>query len=222
MSRDTMTAGALLEACLQATGAAFGWVDRVQSGGDGHDAVCVFCEAGGKPYVAQRPSYLDPLVTVCCTEKRVVYENNGSASSSIKRASGESFMLRSTLLIPLLSADRIIGILGLSNKPGGFDEHDTLVATGLGALASKILAESDGEESCERENRFKRFFNSSVVGMAVTSPEKGWLEVNDRLCEILGYSREELFGMTWAELTHPDDLAADEEHFNQVLAGDYD
>ncbi len=65
-------------------------------------------------------------------------------------------------------------------------------------------------------------FNQPLVGVAVTSPDKRWLEVNDRTCEILGRTRDELFESTWAELTHPDDLALDVSQFDEVLAGRID
>lgn len=58
--------------------------------------------------------------------------------------------------------------------------------------------------------------------MAITLPSKGCLEVNDELCRILGYEREELLRKTWPEVTHPDDLAADFAHFERVLAGEKD
>jgi len=58
--------------------------------------------------------------------------------------------------------------------------------------------------------------------MAITSPEKGWLQVNDRLCRMLGYSREELSRLSWAELTHPDDLQADLARFERLLSGAID
>jgi PAS domain S-box-containing protein len=58
--------------------------------------------------------------------------------------------------------------------------------------------------------------------MATTSPEKVILEVNDEICRILGYERDELLQKSWAELTHPDDLAADVAQFNRVLAGEMD
>ncbi len=79
-------------------------------------------------------------------------------------------------------------------------------------------------EQALRESRedFQRYFNMSTVGMCVTSPEKGWIEANDHLCQMLGYSREELAKSTWGELTHPDDLDADLALFNQVLAGKRD
>lgn len=73
-----------------------------------------------------------------------------------------------------------------------------------------------------REALFHAFFNLPLVGTAITSAEKGWIEVNDRTCEILGYSRQALFRKNWAELTHPDDLAADVALFEQMLAGEID
>ena len=56
--------------------------------------------------------------------------------------------------------------------------------------------------------------------MAMSSPTKGILEVNDELCRILGYQRSELLQKNWAEITHPDDLAADVAQFNRVMAGE--
>jgi PAS domain S-box-containing protein len=48
------------------------------------------------------------------------------------------------------------------------------------------------------------------------------MAVNDQFCRLLGYSREELQKMTWTQLTHPDDIKADLEQFNCVLAGEID
>ena len=72
------------------------------------------------------------------------------------------------------------------------------------------------------EAAFRGYFNMGTVGMCVTSPQKGWVAVNDRLCQMLGRTAEELASMTWADLTHPDDLHADLERFNRVLAGEID
>ena len=68
--------------------------------------------------------------------------------------------------------------------------------------------------------RFHAYFDHSIVGLAITSLEKGWIEVNDALCTTLGYSRAELNCMTWAELTYPEDLAADLAQYNRMLAGE--
>ncbi len=72
------------------------------------------------------------------------------------------------------------------------------------------------------EARFRSYFELSLIGMAITSPAKGWVEVNDHLCEIFGYSRTELTQLTWTEITYPADLGVDLAHFNQVMAGETD
>jgi PAS domain S-box-containing protein len=67
---------------------------------------------------------------------------------------------------------------------------------------------------------FRRYFDLGLIGMALTSPTKGILEVNDALCRLLGYPRGELLSKRWPELTHPDDLATDIAHFDRVTAGE--
>jgi PAS domain S-box-containing protein len=74
----------------------------------------------------------------------------------------------------------------------------------------------------ESEKRLRSYFQLGLIGMAITAPAKGILEVNDEICRILGYERDELLQMTWAGLTHPDDLAADLLQFNRVMAGEVD
>jgi len=68
--------------------------------------------------------------------------------------------------------------------------------------------------------RFHAYFNHSIIGLAITSPEKGWIEVNNALCATLGYTRDELTRMTWTELTYPEDLAPDLAQFNRMLSGE--
>ena len=98
-------------------------------------------------------------------------------------------------------------------------EYDHTLA--LARLEDDMIALQKAEGAIRAsEQLFRSNFNLSLVGMAITSLEKGWLEVNDRLCQILGYSREELRTKTWAELTHPDDLAADNAQFHRVLRGE--
>ncbi len=72
------------------------------------------------------------------------------------------------------------------------------------------------------EERFRRYFELGMIGVAITAPTKGWIEVNDECCRLLGYGRDELVRKTWAELTYPDDLGADVAQFERVLAGAID
>lgn len=67
------------------------------------------------------------------------------------------------------------------------------------------------------EARFRSYFELPLIGIALTGADKRWWEVNDRLCEMLGYRRAQLLSMTWAELTHPDDLGIDVMQFERVI-----
>ena len=88
------------------------------------------------------------------------------------------------------------------------DENGTPVA--LEGIVADITGQKQAEEDLAgSEARFRSYFELPIVGIAITSPEKGWREINDGLCEMLGYSREELVRMTWSEVTHPDDLNDD-------------
>ena len=62
-------------------------------------------------------------------------------------------------------------------------------------------------------------FDHAAVGIAHVGLRGEWLEVNPRLCEIVGYTREKLMTLTFQDITHPDDLATDLEHVRGVLAG---
>ncbi len=70
------------------------------------------------------------------------------------------------------------------------------------------------------EKRFRATFEQAAVGVAHVGPDGRWLRVNDKLCGITGYPREELLGMTFQDITHLDDLQKDLEHLDRLLAGE--
>jgi len=71
----------------------------------------------------------------------------------------------------------------------------------------------------ESEQRFRGYFEQGLVGMAMLSADKDWIEVNHRLCQMLGYSEAELLHKTWTELTYPDDLPSEDAQFQRMLDG---
>lgn len=104
---------------------------------------------------------------------------------------------------------RAFPLFDAEGRPEGFIE-----------VVEDITERKRAEAAVHRsEVRFRRFFELGLVGMAITSPEKTWVEVNDRLCAMLGYCREELQGMTWLEVTHPQDVTTDLEQFQRLACG---
>jgi diguanylate cyclase (GGDEF)-like protein/PAS domain S-box-containing protein len=71
----------------------------------------------------------------------------------------------------------------------------------------------------ESEERFRSAFDYAAIGMALVSAEGRWLQVNRSLCAILGYSEEEMLGMSFQDITHPDELASVGAHVRQMLEG---
>lgn len=79
------------------------------------------------------------------------------------------------------------------------------------------------ELQAQSDRFLRQFYDLPFIGIALSSPaSKRWLQCNDRLCEILGYSRAEMTRMSWAQMTHPDDLSADLRQFEQVISGESD
>lgn len=77
-------------------------------------------------------------------------------------------------------------------------------------------AEAERQES---EERFRRALEFSPIAMALVSLEGRFLRVNRVLCEMLGYSEEEMLGRTFQSLTHPEDLEGSLEIRRALLEG---
>jgi PAS domain S-box-containing protein len=74
----------------------------------------------------------------------------------------------------------------------------------------------------ESEERFRATFEHAAVGIAHVGMDGRWLRVNERLCEIVGYPKDELLKLTFQAITHPDDLDRDLDLAGQLLRGDID
>ncbi len=72
----------------------------------------------------------------------------------------------------------------------------------------------------ETEERFRATFENAAVGIAHVALDGTWLRLNDCLCEIVGYPREELLTKTFGDITHPDDLEADWVQARRLVAGE--
>jgi len=69
------------------------------------------------------------------------------------------------------------------------------------------------------ERRFRLSFENAPIGKAIVGLDGRWLDVNHALCQMLGYSEQELLGSTFQALTHPQDLQQDLAHVRDLLEG---
>ena len=59
-------------------------------------------------------------------------------------------------------------------------------------------------------------FSMPGLGIAISTMDKQFYDVNDRFCAITGYSMQELQEMTWSDITHPDDVEYDISQFKRL------
>ncbi len=78
------------------------------------------------------------------------------------------------------------------------------------------------EAARRAESTFSLTFEFAPIGMALTDPHGAFLRVNKSYCQLLGYAPDELLQRTFADITHPDDLALSVSHREQLLAGEVD
>ncbi|MEW5860747.1 MAG: PAS domain S-box protein [Cyanobacteriota bacterium] len=97
---------------------------------------------------------------------------------------------------------------------------DGLINSVLG-ISRDITGLKQVEEALRNsEQRFRATFNQAAVGIAEVEMNGQWRLVNQKLCDITGYTREELLERTFQDITHPDDLNTDLEYIGRMLAGE--
>lgn len=92
---------------------------------------------------------------------------------------------------------------------------------GLSIFLTDITARKNTEIALiNSEKRFRAITEQAAVGIAQVSIEGKWLYVNEKLCQIVGYTKDELLVLTFQDITHPDDLQKDLSLVKKVLSGE--
>ncbi|UCE17274.1 MAG: PAS domain S-box protein [Gemmatimonadota bacterium] len=103
----------------------------------------------------------------------------------------------------------------------GFDERGNFKQTHC--ILNDVTERRQVEEALrESEEQFRKIFELGLVGIAIETSHGDWIDVNDCMCDMFGYTREELLKKHWTELTHPDDLEKDMVQFNKLVRGEID
>jgi two-component system CheB/CheR fusion protein len=87
-------------------------------------------------------------------------------------------------------------------------------------LTSLQQLESTRGQLEHREAMFRSTFENAAVGFAHVAMDGSWLRVNDRLCQLLGYTRDELLSLTFQSITHLEDLDSDLEQLERLKNGE--
>ncbi|KAA5824202.1 PAS domain S-box protein [Algibacter amylolyticus] len=76
--------------------------------------------------------------------------------------------------------------------------------------------------SVVKEQLFKNIFDFANGGLAIVSLKGKWVKVNDSLATYLGYSKEELYKLSFQQITHKKDLNIDLENMRLLIKGEID
>jgi diguanylate cyclase (GGDEF)-like protein/PAS domain S-box-containing protein len=108
--------------------------------------------------------------------------------------------------------------------------HTLLVSSELTQLNDQTCLLSIGKDITERkailatlseaEARFRAIFEQIGVSICQADLSGRLTDANPGMCRMLGYSRGDLVGTTFMEITHPDDIALDLDHYQRLLAGE--
>jgi len=96
------------------------------------------------------------------------------------------------------------------------DEERSLLSVGANQAAMMLQRKQAEETLRASEGRFCGTFENAAGGIANTDRQGGFLRVNDKLCDIVGYTREELLERSFVEITHPDFLPANLELYARL------
>jgi PAS domain S-box-containing protein len=143
------------------------------------------------------------------------HENPEMARQALK-AGARGYVVKSAVSKDLISA--------LTKITGGeyfFDPAILQQNSSTHIDVQEILQRSAAFEQALRqsEHLYRSTFELAAVGVAHVSPQGKWLRANKKLCEIVGYSEHELLSLTFQDITHPDDLAADLAQTEKVRKG---
>ena len=124
--------------------------------------------------------------------------------------------LASFMGVPLLSSDRLVGMIGLANREGGYDETILEHLEPLFSTCTAIIEFFKDrrrqarikKELMQSEAHFRNVFEYAATGKSLSLPDGRLYRVNQTFCDMLGYDKETLMQKTIADVTHPDDVAA--------------
>ncbi|MDP3564647.1 MAG: PAS domain S-box protein [Methanoregula sp.] len=71
----------------------------------------------------------------------------------------------------------------------------------------------------ESEERFRKIFENSPIGMVLVTPDFRFFSVNPAWVAMTGYAEKELLKISFTDVTHPDHLTGDREHMRELVAG---
>ncbi len=185
----------IFDYCCSLLGATAGYVALLSS--DGTENEVLFLEAGGLPCTVDPslPMPIRGLREVSYRTNKAVYDNDFIKSEWMKFMPEGHAALDNVMFSPLIIDSKTVGIMGLANKKGGFNENDAKMAEVFGEYAAIALRNSRTLELLESSEEMFRSVAETAVDAIVSVNSKGNIILwNQGAGKMFGYSLEEAVG----------------------------
>jgi PAS domain S-box-containing protein len=199
----------IFDAAREMTGARSGYVALLSPSGEENEVL--FLEAGGLPCAVDPtlPMPIRGLRGEAYRTGRAVFENDFMGSRWVAFIPEGHVDLRNVLFAPLAIEGRVVGILGLANKPGDFDDDDLRMAEAFGQLAAIALRNSQSLEALRRsEKNLAEAQRQTHMGSFEFDFRTRRLHWSEEMFSIFGIRHEDFRGVQedFTERVHPEDL----------------
>ena len=143
-------AQALFYSCKQLIGATSGYIALVSQ--DGTENEVLFLDSCGLPCMVDKtlPMPIRGLRGEVFREAKTIYNNDFSKSKWMRFIPEGHTTISNVLFAPMVVDGKVLGLLGLANKPGGFTENDSRMATAFSGLAAIALTQKKAEEELKQ------------------------------------------------------------------------
>lgn len=135
---------------------------------------------------------------------------------NVTLCTGQSF---TNVVIGIYKSDGNLTWLSLNSQPL-FRSNESTPYAAVASFIDITKRKQIGVALRESEERFRATFEQAAVGISHAELDGSFVRVNQKFCDIVGYTREELLEQKFQDITHPDDLEVDREYVRSLLAGD--
>ncbi len=160
-------------------------------------------------------TFPEPLEDIRAT---LLKEGRWEGEVALTRRDGSQMVVASRWALRRDNRGKPVAVLEINRDVTARKQAELALHRANAELERRVAERTEALRQSEEE--YRQIFEMSAVGTAQVAPDGRWRRVNQRLCEIVGYSREELQALSFQAITHPEDLEADLALVRKLLAGE--
>ena len=200
------TAESIFHACKNLIKARCGYVTLLNNGGTEDEVL--FLDTGGYRCTVNPPPKMPVhrLLSMSENPGKTTYLNNFAVTQWKAYPPEGHISISNILFAPMIIDEKIIGVLGLANKRGGFTDDDARMASAFSEIAAIAIMNKRAEETVRRSEEYFRLVTENSLDIITILEKDGIIRYESPSVErVLGFQRDKLVGRNVFEFVHPDD-----------------